>query len=222
MEFEELKTLWKASNARLEASARLGTLLLQQSNLGKVQSALGRLIRGVTFELIANVVGVVLLGWYVADRFGQPRFLVPAVALDLYAVALVIANARQLVELCRIDYDEPVVAIQKQIERVRVLRLRTTLWTLAFGPLMWLPIFITGAQLIFGVDVYAVVSPAWLVANALFGFAVIPLAMALARIAAPRLARSSSARFLADEIAGRSLRDALDDLDAISRFAQED
>ena len=74
---------------------------------------------------------------------------------------------------------------------------------------------------LFGIDIYAAASPAWLAANAILGLAVIPLAIALAKTYGSRLERGTPMRFLADEIAGRSLTAALDDLAAIRRFAEE-
>ncbi len=146
--------------------------------------------------------------------------MIPAAALYIYAIALVIANARQLAQIAAVDYDEPVVAIQKKLEALRVARIRTTLWTLLFGPLMWLPICIVGISAIFGIDIEAAASPTWLAANVLFGLAVIPVALLLARRYGPRLAASTAGRRLADAIAGRSLADALHALDSIKRFEE--
>ena len=84
-----------------------------------------------------------------------------------------------------------------------------------------MPLLIVATRGFFGVDIYAAASPAWLAANVLFGLAVIPIAVVIARGFGPRLERATPMRFLADEIAGRSLGAALDDLAAIRRFAEE-
>jgi hypothetical protein len=147
--------------------------------------------------------------------------LVPAALLDVYAIALLVAGARQLFELRSLDYDEPVVAIQSRLQRLRLARIRATMWTLLFAPLMWLPLLIVTSRGLFGLDLYAVASPAWLAANAIFGLAVIPLANAIAKRYGSKLERATPMRFLADEIAGRSLAAALDDLATLRRFAEE-
>jgi len=218
MGFSELKRLWQENARQLAASLRLNAMLMQRANLGKVETTLGRLARAIAFELVLILAGIVLVGWFGAHN-PQPKFLVPAAMIDLYAVAMVVANARQLAVLKSIDYDEPVVAIQQRVEALKLLRIRTTLGALLFGPLMWLPFFIVGVRLLFGGDVYAAAGPEWLIANALFGLAVIPMAILLARIAAPRLHRSGALRRLADDVAGRSLASALHDLAALRRFA---
>jgi hypothetical protein len=220
MEMEELKGLWARSEDRLEASMRLNTLLLQQTNLQRAAASLRRLSLGVFVELAVNLVAVVLLGSFAADHVREPGFLVPAIALGIYAIALLAAGVRQIVDIWSVDYDEPVVALQKKLEELRVRRIRTTLWTLLFAPLMWVPLLIVALRGFFGVDLYAVADAGWLVANGLLGVAAIPLATFAARRYGQPLARFGFIRTLADDIAGRSLARALDALDAIRRFEE--
>lgn len=220
MEFEEIKELWAQSNRKLEASMRLNTLLLQQWNLRKTDTSLKWLARGIAFELIVNVIGVMLLGFFAAAHWREPQFLIPAAALYIYAIGLIVAGGRQLARIDAVDYDEPVVAIQKKLEELRLARIRTTLGTLLFAPLMWVPLLIVALRGLFGIDVYAAGS-AWLAANLLFGLAVIPLAMFLARRYGPRLAASTAMRRLADAIAGNTLIEALASLDSIRRFEDD-
>lgn len=220
MENDELKTLWAARSRELEASMRLNTALLQQWNLRAVDTSLKRLAWGVTFELILNLPAIVLLGVFMAAHVREPQFLIPAIALDIYAIALVVAGGRQLAEIGALDYDEPVVAIQKRLEALRVRRIRITLATLLFAPLMWVPLLVVGARGLFGLDVYAA-GPLWLAANLLFGLAVIPIAIAIANRYGARIAQHTAMRRLADAIAGRSLVAALDSLDSIRRFERE-
>jgi hypothetical protein len=221
MELDEMEALWLQRNRELEASMRLNTTLLRQWNLRAADTAIRRFARGVWFELAANAIAVVLLGSFAADNLHEFRFLVPAAALGVYAIALLIAGVRQLVLAQRIDFDEPVVAVQKSLEELRIRRIHVTLWTLLFAPLMWLPMLIVLLRGLLGVDAYAVFAPSWLVANALFGLAVIPLAIWLARRYGLRLAAATPMRRLADEIAGRSLSSALGSLDALRRFEAE-
>lgn len=220
MEIEELKELWARGEGRLEASMRLNTLLLQQTNLQSAAASLRRLSFGALVEPVVNLIAVVLLGSFAADHVREPRFLAPAIALGIYAIALLAAGVRQIVDIRSVDYDEPVVAIQKKLEELRVRRIRTTLWTLLFAPLMWVPLSIVALRGVFGVDLYAVADAGWLAANGLFGVAAIPLAIFAARRYGRRLERFSFIRTLADDIAGRSLVRALDALDAIRRFEE--
>ncbi len=220
MEIEEMKELWSQSNRSLEASVRLNAMLLRQWNLRKADTFLERLSRGIIFELISKVIASVLIGSFAAAHVHEPRFLIPALVLDAYIMALVAGGGRQLAQIKAVDYDAPVVEIQKDLADLRLRRIRTTLWVLLFAPLMWLPLLIVALRAIFGVDIYAA-GATWLVANALFGLAVIPLAILIAKRYRSRIASHTLLRLLADEIAGRSLAEALDRLDAIRRFEQD-
>jgi hypothetical protein len=192
--------------------------LLQQSNLTKVDTLLGRLKRGLIFELVMSVTVVGALAYFGYQHLRQPQFVIPAALLYLYALIYLIAVARQLTQVAGVDYDEPVVAIQKKLEELRLARIRTTLYALLFAPLMWLSILIVGMLVLFGVDVYEYASAAWLVGNVLFGLAVIPVAIVFARRYGPRLRRSTPMRRLADTIAGQTLCEARASLDSIRRF----
>jgi hypothetical protein len=220
VEIQELKHLWVENERRLAASMRLNTLLLQQSNLERTDGALTRLSRGVGIEIVLDAVGLVLIGSFAAAHVREPRFFLPAVALGIYAIALLIAGARQIAAIAGIDYDEPVVAIQRRIEALRLLRVRTTLGVLLFAPLMWVPLMIVALRGLFGVDAYEA-GAAWLAANVLVGFAVIPTAIFFSRRCGACLAHTGTMQRIADAIAGRSLAAALDSLDAIRRFERD-
>jgi len=195
-----LKSLWAESNRRLEASMRLNAVLLE-NNLGTAKTSLNRLMREVVFELAIDVAGIVLLGTFAAAHAAQLRFVIPAVALDLYAIALVVLGGRQLAAIRSIDYGRPVAGVQSQLEALRILRIRTTQWASLFAPLMWVPLAIVLLKGLAGVDLYAA-GTGWLLANVLFGLAVIPIAIYVAR------------RFEA------RLQDAVASRDAIRRFEE--
>lgn len=221
MDIEELKELWGESNRRLEASTRLNTQLLAHANLDKAGTSLNRLARGIWFEVLLNFVALIALGAFAADHLREPRFFAPALALGAYALALLAAGVRQIVAIERIDYDAPVVAIQAQLERLRLARVRASIWTLLFAPLMWVPLLIVAARGLFGVDVYSAAAPGWLIANALFGLAVIPLAIAIARRFGGTIEGSAVVQRLAGTISGRNLTAALEAVDALRRFEAE-
>lgn len=218
MELDEMKALWAQTNRQLEAGMRLNLRVLRQTNLRKADTMLARLKRGLTLELVFSVIAVGATAYFGYAHRREPQFLAPAAAIYLYALGYLIAVARQLAQIAEINYDEPVVAIQKKLGELRLMRIRTTLGTLLVAPLMWLPIFIVGMQAIFGVNVYASANPAWLAANVLFGIAVIALAVFAARRYGPRLKESGTMRRLADAVAGQTLCEARDSLDSVRRF----
>ncbi len=219
MEVEELRALLAENNRALEAIVRRNLEILTQAGVGKAAGALTRLARGIWLEVVIDFVALLAIGSFAADHAREVRFFVPAVALGAYAVAIIAGAVAQLVAIHDITYDEPVVAIARRLEQLKLRRIRSTLRILLFAPLMWVPLFVVALQAFFGVDVYAA-GWEWLCANLLFGLAVIPLAVAISRRYGSKLARIAPLRGLTDDIAGRSLVAAQDHLDAIRRFEE--
>jgi hypothetical protein len=174
----------------------------------------------VIFELAANAVAIVLLGSFAADYIREPRFFIPALVLGIYAVALLATNVAQAVRINAVDYDEPVIAIQTQLERLKAERAIIVKWTLLVAPLMWVPLLVVVLRA-FGIDAYAALGTPYLGANALFGIGVIAVASWFSMRYSDRLRRSGLLRSVADILAGRSLADAVTSLETIRRFEEE-
>src|SRR5580658_8155425 len=104
MELDELKSRWQEQDKKLDDCLRLNQRVLRESVLGKADTALRRLSRLLWFELAANLVSPLLLGSFIGKHFTEPRFLIPAVALQLGAIVLVIASVRQLAAIAGMDY----------------------------------------------------------------------------------------------------------------------
>ncbi len=218
MELDDFKTIWKEQAARLDSSMRLNEMLVRQSNARRAESSLARLGRSLTIELVLLFAVVVALGWFAANYVAQPAIAACAAILGVYALAIANGEIRQLVMLREIDFDEPVLVTVRKLERTRLVRIRTTAWALLFGPIMWVPMGAVLLRVSFGIDAFAVLSPAYIAANVLLGLLVIPLAIWISRRYAGRLRGSRFVQALAREIAGANLREALEYLDTIDRF----
>ena len=221
MELDDFKNLWNDYDRKLIASMRLNTLFLQQTNLSRVQTSLNALSRGLTFEVVLNVIAILLIGSFAGDRAGEARFFFPAILLGAYAVAVTAAAIYQLVQIRALDYDEPVVAIQQKLEHLKIQRIATTKWTFLSAFLMWVPFLIVALKGLFGVDAYRALGLVYLTVNAVAGIAVIPLGLWFSKRFGKRISRTVFGRTLVDDLAGRSLATALASLDAIRRFEAE-
>ena len=218
MELDDLKRRWEDQDHRLEDAIRLNTRLLQASVLGKAGTSLRGLSRLLWFELLANLVAAFWLGAFLANHVSEPRFLIPAAALDLSVIALIVAGVRQLAALRSLDYGAPIVAIQKRLESLRVERIRAVMATLLFAPVLWTPLFIVALKGLFSVDAYAAFGAGSLIANLLLGLLVIPLAVWISKRYEARMRGSALVRRLMRTLAGRSLDSAAAFLDSISDF----
>jgi serine/threonine-protein kinase len=221
MELDDLKTAWRELDRRLDRNHALNLRVLKELKLDGTRSALRGLARLLVFELAVSVVAVLLVGSFLADHLGEPAFAVSAVVLHAVSLFMIVAAARQLAWIDRIDYSASVAAIQRDLARLRASRVRTVRWLLLLSPLLWTPLAIVAAQGLLDVDLYRDFGIAWVAANLAFGAAFIPLAVWIARRCGGWLDASPALRRLVDDVAGRSLVRAKDLVDEIARFEEE-
>ncbi|MER3547267.1 MAG: hypothetical protein C4338_06545, partial [Rhodanobacteraceae bacterium] len=160
-----------------------------------------------------------LLGDFIADQRAI-RFIVPAIALYPAFIAIFASSVAQLLLLSRIDYAAPVLDIQRRLESLRTLRLRTVQWELISALLLWVPLAIVLMQGLKGIDLYAL-GAGWIAANVALGVAAIPALWWAARRFGPAFNRSRLGRLLLDDLTGHGLAEARAQLAAISAFAGE-
>jgi hypothetical protein len=219
---DELKLAWEAQDRKLDASLRLSHELLRAEKLNRVRSPLRRLVLELGLRIAASAVGLVVVGNFLAQHITEARFVWPAAMIDAWLILCVAASIQQLVQANRIDYDEPVTSIQRQLGELRIFRLRTFRLELLTGQIVWwLPFFIVAVKALFGIDAYRFLSSTYIVVNLLFGLAIIPLAIWMAKRFDRRIERSALVGRLADAIAGRSLTQALAYLAKLSDFEKD-
>jgi hypothetical protein len=221
MELDELQKRWAAQDQRLDEVLHLNRQVLRAGGLGRARSALQPLRLGLALESALNVLVVVALGDFLGNHFAEPRYFLPAVALDVAAVALLISTVRQWVMASEVGYDGPVAPSQRRLEALRILRIRVTQWVLLLSPLLWTPLLIVGLRALFGVDAYAALGIPYLLVNLAFGVAFVSVVRWAARRWAHRLERTGWARGWAEAMAGTSLTAALAQLASIDDFAHE-
>jgi len=222
MELDDLKRHWEDQERKLDASLRLNARLLNDSVLAKAETATKGLTRLLWIELVMNLAAALLNGSFLANHISEARFVIPAACLHLGVIALLAASIRQLVAIGMLDYAAPIVVIQKRLESLRVERIRATKLTLLCSPLLWTPLLIVALKGLFGVDSYATLGAAFLIANLVFGVLVILLAVWTSRRYAARMGRSPLVQRLMRNLAGHSLSAAAGFLSSISRFEKDE
>ena len=220
MERDELDAAWLSLEQHLRRTERLNDLLVAQSMTGRAQSALVTEKRWIVTEVVLNYAGVVALGSFAASHAAHASIAVCAGILAAALIAVNIGLIRIAVAIAGLDYDEPVVAIQSALERIRMQRARLTAAILFTAPLLWLPML--GATLgLLGIDAFRVLTPAYLAANAAFGVAVAIAGWFAARKLDTRNATNRWVRVMLDALSGTSYREASQSLDTIERFASQ-
>jgi hypothetical protein len=221
MDFDTLQKNWAEQEQRLQRSLRLSAEALRRTSVLRTRTHLDRLRRWLVLALLQDVLFVLLFGAFVAAHVAEPRFLVPGLALQVLAIAALSSTVRQLVLAQGVDFDTPVAAAQHRLALLRRLRLATTKWVLVLAPLIWTPLLIVALRGLLGADIWQAPLQGWLLANALFGVACVPLLLWLARRLADRLDRSPLLQRLARDLAGVNLTRAQAELDAIVEFERE-
>ena len=212
MELEDLKSRWADYDRKLDTSLRLNITLLRESKLDKAATALRRLSIAIGIELVITAACALGTGTLMARHFAEPRFLIPAAMVHIALLVLAAANVFQLVTIREIDYDAPIVAIQKKLEQLRIVRIRVTKWALWLGPLLWTPMLIVLLALLH-VDAYRLFPISWFVANGVFGIAFLLLMIWASRHWHPPFLKS-----ILDDFAGRSLVKARRFVSEIAQF----
>jgi len=230
MELDDLKTRLAEKDAKLDQVLRLNATAVRELQLSKTKSSLRWLVPGVVFELLMTIVAVVWLGDFIAGHLREPRFLLTAVLIDVCMIAFMGACIRQLAAIASLDYSLPVVTVQKELGRLRILRIRTTKWVMTLSFVLWFPVLIVLLKGFLGVDLWLILGAvgdrhgsfvAWVVANVLFGLAVALVMIWVWNRYANRVNPSPVIKHIMDDFAGRSLTKALSSLDAIVRFETE-
>jgi len=214
-DLDDLKAAWQRLDRRLARQEAIALAGLRHRRLDGVRAQLRPLGWGQRLQIPFGVLAVVWAVWTWRTRWDMVGVRVAALAMQVYGVALIVAGARTLTLLGRIDYGAPVLEIQR---RLAALQRWYGLSGLVLGMawwLLWLPalVMLAGA---FGIDLLAR-GP-----RVLAGYAAVCLVGLLASLWLLRWAERSPrprVRAWAERAAaGESLHRATAALDEICRF----
>jgi hypothetical protein len=222
MDLDVLKEKWAEQDLKLDLGIRLNRKLLMEVNTNRVQSPLRRFALLASVGAFVGLIGLVILGEFIYAHWLEPRFAWPAVVLHLWVIAYVAASIRQMAMALKIDLDNPIAIIQKELASLQVLRLRVVRWALLTGQLVWwIPFLIVMLKGIWDVDAYKVFDTPYLITNVVLGVAVIPLAIWMSRKFGERMDRSPALQRLMRELAGYNLTAASGFLSKLAEFENE-
>jgi len=222
MQLDDLREAWAAHGAALERSLAIDERLLREVLLRKVRLGLSPGVLWRAVEVALGVASVSVIVPVLLAHLAEPRYLGVGGALAVYAVGLTALSAHLLVRRLRLDYDGPVTAIQREVERLKLLEYRALKWSVLGGVVLWLPAPLVLFEALTGVAALARVELPWLAANLLFGLVVLALGQAWSRKYVERSDLSPFARRLVDALSGRQLRRAADHLAELARFTGEE
>jgi hypothetical protein len=190
----------------------------KETKLASLRGGFRPLVAGQTIQIIFGVMLALYSGGFWFRHLGTPHLMIYGLLLHAFALMMIVFASRDLVLIYGIDYDAPVLAIQKQIAALRAWRRRAGLWFAVTGCFMWTP-FLLVIFYAMGVDVW-VRKPqvvGWYIASS---FLCLGLSYGLLRWSR-RPGQTRLAKFLQDSSADRSVTRAQAMLEEIDRFERE-
>lgn len=198
MELDELKSAWQVLDQRV---SQLEAVVADQGHRG-VRAELRPLVVGQAIQIVGGVVFAMAAGSFWVNHRDMPNLLVTGVLLHLYAVAMIVAAARNLFLVGRVNEAAPVLELQRRVAALRAWRIREGRWFGIVGCFMWVAMIIWAFGML-GVDIVAA-HPAFV------GFQLLTALVCLGVYAAvARLARAPE---------GGAVRRAHERLEEIARF----
>ncbi len=155
------------------------------------------------------------------EHIALMRFALPAAALDVFAIAILIGLIRQITGALRIDDDQPIAAIQKQLAELRVLRIRYIQGIFLIATLALDAPPDCCAQGLLGTGRLQIVRRRLPGCQLLVGLAIIPLAIWFSKKFSDHMGRSPFIQRLMKDLAGYNLNAATSFLVKLSQFEDE-
>lgn len=216
MELDEMKMAWQSLDHRLEQQHALNVQLFRDGRLDKMRRGLRPLVWGQALQMLIGAAALLVLApIWIAHRH-DPAVLIAGVVMHLYCIGLIAFGAVVQALVARIDYAAPVLAIQRQLRKLRHV------YAVGGAVVVGLPWWFLTAPLL------VVLSRGAIMRNAP-SVIWIQLAVGAVGLAATwwfhcwahRPQRAALARRLNASTAGASLRRALAATDDIARFEQD-
>lgn len=225
MELDDFKECWLSQDRKIDEILRINQRLQLRAQLAGPRVWLRWFRFGALFEILLGLLCLSGSGSFIYKHFGELRFLVPAIALHLWLVGTTGTAIARYVRAQLIDYSATVLAIQRDVEALRLFTVRSLRLLFVSGCIVWVvPFAIIASRALLGIDLYALfgtrVLVEYTIGSAAFGMAVIKLctlwALWVERPGSPIWLRASARVF-----SGYSLNRAVDQLQKIKAFEQE-
>ena len=218
MELDDLKPALKTFDTR--GAHALDVRLMRMGALEKATARLRPLKFWLVVQILAGVLCTILFAAYWSSHRDNLPLMLSGIAMHAYGVLLIVFGAIELSLAQRVDYASPVVAIQKQLARLRAWRVRGQAWLGIPHWILWIPLTLIAFDVLFGADV-AANAPGVVAIFLAAGIAGLALTLAFLRWAR-RPSRRRIGDYLDDSAAGSSLRKTQAFLDEIARFERDE
>lgn len=219
---DDLRTIWTTHADQLARHLRLNERALRTTIVDRTATTMSRYASWGWLQLGLAAFGILANGTFLVGHLGDTPYLLSSIALQLYLTLHLGLAIYRLVLVHGIDYAASVTAMQRAIERVKIVEYHGFKWALLLGVMLWVPALAVLVKGLLGVDFYAEVSSPWVIANVVFGLVVLLAGQLLARRFVERPGMSAFARSLVDNLSGYRLRRASRFLDELAAFENDE
>jgi hypothetical protein len=218
MELNELKSTWQILEKALERSNQLSVAILRQQKLDATHRSLRPLRRNQTFQIFLGVLFIALAALLWSTNPTAIPVILGGIAVQAYGVGCVITAGIVFSSLGRIDYAAPVVEVQLGLIQVRRLYGICVLVAGLSWWFLWIPLLMLLAALVH-INLYAQApSVIWIgIATGVAGW----LGMYWMYLYSLRSSNMRLRQFVERAAFGRSLQNALQQLNEVRRFEEE-
>lgn len=171
MEMDELQRAWGQLDARLAEQGRQLAQVRRQRGMDGVRTRLRWISLGQLVELGVGLAVVLWAGGYWVEHRAQTHLLIYGLALHAYGLGLLCFAVTQLLWLASIDYQAPVLVVQRKLQRLAQLRAFSGRIMLSAGMLAWVPLVMVGLAAV-GLDLWQT-RPAVVWANLAVGVGIV-------------------------------------------------
>jgi hypothetical protein len=218
MELDDLKSSWQTLDRRVSQLTALNLALITDLQRRKAR---WRLLPVFASALLSVAVGGWLVGVFARfwlAHLGTPSAVVAGVTLQAASTGVVVIGVVQLLIVTRINFAQPVVAMQRYLALLQAWEARSFHWTWLGAWLLWPALLVAGAMALAGVDLWERAPGVVLINGAA------AVGAALLSVMFHRFARRPGGRlgaWMECLLTNHSVRRAKSALDEIERFARD-
>lgn len=221
MQLDDMKAAWATHGEQIDRLLDVNEHLLRDVTMRKVRSSLIPYLAWRAFEAAIGVAMTVLCGMVLSRHLDQVLYVTIVGAVLLFALFMTATTIALMVRATRLDHGQQVSDVQHAVAKLKLAEFHTFKWALLGGVVLWLPVILVLAEAFVGAHVLAQVPLAWLLANVVFGLAVLALGQFLAKKYVDCTARMPWQQRLLDYASGRQLTTISGHLDELSAFSRE-
>jgi hypothetical protein len=115
MELNEIKSMWRTYDTKLDKALKLNLHCIQLLQTQKMKSKLTPLLWQRAFEIILHSIAIFLLFAFLYKNFFQFPYAASAIILIAFYAIAFINSLKQLIIIKRMDYSNDVVTIQSSL-----------------------------------------------------------------------------------------------------------